>query len=182
MKTFIVPKSLHEVFGERQTWLEVTGVVLFALLGSSLIYGLLYTPIAELSLWRSVIAWLLIADILAGCIANFSRGTSQFYGARASGRWLFISIHFHLIAVAWLLGEPILAMGYIWAYTIAAAIIVNLLQQYRYQLFIAANLIAYGLILIVVLALPSWLMLVSILFMLKVVFSFGVDHFAHERS
>ena len=182
MKTFMVPKSLHEVFGEQQTWLEVTGVVLFALVGSGLIYGLLYTPVAELSVWRSVIAWLLIADILAGCIANFSRGTSQFYAARPSGRWLFIAIHFHLIAVAWLLGEAVLPVSYIWVFTILAAIVVNLLQSHRYQLFIAANLVVYGLILIVALALPSWLMLVSILFMLKVVFSFGVDHFAHERG
>ena len=177
-----MPKSLHEVFGTQQTWFEVIGVGLFAVVGSGLIYGLLSGPEADVSLWRSVFAWLLIADILAGCIANFTRGTSQFYATRPSSRWVFIAIHFHLIAVAWLCGEAMLPVSYIWAYTIVAAIVVNVFQQSRYQLFIAANLVAYGLILIIALALPSWLTLVSMLFMLKVVFSIGVDHFAHERG
>lgn len=174
MHSFKVPKFLFEVFGEKQSLIEVAGTIGFALIGTFVIY--LMSEKVTLD-WQSTIAYLLIADILAGCIANFTYGTNDFYRKRPANRLIFIAIHIHIIVIAWLLSEPLTPILIVWAYTIMSALLVNYLHNNKLQKFIAANLMCYGLILLVYLALPMWLLLVSIFFMIKVLFSFSVDHF-----
>ena len=62
-------------------------------------------------------------------------------------------------------------------YTIGAACIVNALMGKRLQRFIAANLVFYGLILILYFPLPLWFILISLFFMIKLIFSFSVNHY-----
>jgi hypothetical protein len=63
MKYFKTPEFLFEVFGEQQSILEISCTIVFALFGSWIVYS-----VAGISLdnWKSIIAFLLIADILAG--------------------------------------------------------------------------------------------------------------------
>lgn len=39
-----IPKSLHEVLGEKQSLLEIVSIFAFAFVGSAAIYGVLYRP------------------------------------------------------------------------------------------------------------------------------------------
>ena len=71
MAYFKTPQFLHEVFGEKQSMLEVSCTVLFALVGSWLVY---FVADIKLDNWQVILAFILIADVLAGCIANFSLG------------------------------------------------------------------------------------------------------------
>jgi len=176
MKYFKTPEFLFEVLGEKQSVLEVTCTIIFALLGSAVIYS-----VADISLgtWQSVVAFILIADVLAGCIANFSFGTNEFYSTRPKNRIVFISIHIHLLAIAWLLSEPMVTALIVWGFTIASAFLVNALKGKSFQGFIAANLMCYGILLIIYLSLPTWFLMVSLFFMIKVLFSFSVDHFGN---
>ncbi len=179
MKYFKTPTFLFDVFGEKQTVLEVSCTVLFALLGSWMIYS-----VADIRLdsWKAVVAYLLIADILAGCIANFSVGTNAFYSKRPKNRLIFIAIHVHIIVVAWLLSEPIANALIVWGYTIMSAFLVNWLNGKVTQRFIAANLMCYGIFLLIYLSLPMWFLMVSVFFMIKVVFSFSVNHFHAQNT
>ncbi|AWY01592.1 hypothetical protein A8139_17690 [Marinomonas primoryensis] len=52
--------------------------------------------------------------VLAGCIANFSFGTNEFYSKRPKNRLIFISIHIHILVIAWLLSEPMGAALIVW--------------------------------------------------------------------
>lgn len=99
-----IPPVLHDIFGESQTIAEMLAILLFGGgVATALVWA--YPEMTQgLPLWRSVIAYLLIFDIGAGCIANFTRSTSNYYAARPKGRLLFISVHVHLPLVAWLLG------------------------------------------------------------------------------
>ncbi|MBB1418849.1 hypothetical protein H5187_16455 [Pseudoalteromonas sp. SG44-1] len=174
MKYFKTPEFLHEVFGEKQSILEITGTILFALVGSWVIYS-----VAEIELdnWRAILAFILIADVLAGCIANFTLGTNEFYTKRPKNRLIFIAIHVHIIVIAWLLSQPLDTALLMWAYTIVAASVVNALHGKSIQGFIAANLMCYGIFLLIYLSLPTWFLMVSLFFMIKVLFSFAVDHY-----
>ncbi|UTV30826.1 hypothetical protein [Photobacterium atrarenae] len=181
MNNFLVPKALHEVFGEKQSVIEVVFTALFAVVGTSLIYFHFDFP-GTAHTWRTAFGLILIADVLAGCLANFTRGTNQYYAQRPKGRLLFIAIHVHLLVIAWLLSAPMLAACWIWLYTIACALLVNRLFGYSLQVFIAASLLCVGLLLILSLALPGWFLVISIFFMMKVMFSFAVDHYRQQSA
>jgi hypothetical protein len=174
MKYFKTPKFLNEVFGEKQSILEVSCTLLFALSGSLIIYSLANF---DLGSWQTVLAYILIADVLAGSIANFSLGTNEFYSKRPKNRLIFISIHVHILAIAWLLSEPMDTALIVWGFTIASAFLVSALKGKSIQGFIAANLMCYGILLLIYLSLPVWFLMVSMFFMIKVLFSFSVDHF-----
>lgn len=174
MKTFKTPKFLFEVFGERQSVLEIACTLAFAVLGSLFVF---YAAGMPLDSWRVAIAFVLIADVFAGCIANFSLGTNEFYARRPKNRLVFISVHVHIVVIAWLLQQAIGPALVVWGYTISAAFFVNALQGKSFQGFVAANLMCCGLLLLISLPLPSWFLMVSVMFMIKVVFSFSVDHF-----
>ncbi|OPX54611.1 hypothetical protein SAMN02745127_02596 [Oceanospirillum multiglobuliferum] len=180
MNNIKMPEALHEVFGETQSVVEIAGTALFATIGTLLIYFQLYRPIAQDSLWMIILGFILIADVLAGCIANFSRGTNQFYATRPKARLVFIAIHLHLLAIAWLLSAPLEYALMIWAYTIVSALIVNTLKGHPLQLFMAASLMCSGLFLLMLLPLPTWFLVTSVFFMIKVMFSFAVDHYQTE--
>jgi len=174
MKYFKMPEFLHEVFGEQQSILEVACTVIFALLGSGIVY-----LVADIRLdhWEAIVAFILIADVLAGCIANFSFGTNEFYAQRPKNRLIFIAIHIHILVIAWLLVAPMSTALIVWAYTICSALLVNSLNGKSIQGFIAANLMCYGIFLLTYLSPPTWFLMVSMFFMIKVMFSFSVDHF-----
>ncbi len=177
-KTTAVPSWLHEVLGETQTPAEILATVLFGVLVPVVLWfhG---ANAPTLETWRDVVAWLLVLDVSAGCVANFTRGTNRFYRERPVHRWVFIAVHGHLPAMAWLLGAPLMPALVVWAYTVASAVVVNLLAQSPRQVVVAGVLLAAGLVLAVVTAADvavAWWPAVACLFVLKVVFAFGVDH------
>ncbi|KPH65439.1 MULTISPECIES: hypothetical protein [Pseudoalteromonas] len=179
MAYFKTPQFLHEVFGEKQSMLEVSCTVLFALVGSWLVY---FVADIKLDNWQVILAFILIADVLAGCIANFSLGTNAFYAKRPKNRLIFIAIHVHIVAIAWLLSQPMDIALIIWTYTIVTACVVNALHGKSIQGFIAANLMCYGIFLLIYLSLPTWFLMVSVFFMIKVLFSFAVDHYRQSTQ
>ena len=82
IRTLSIPKSLHEVFGEQQPLLAIVIISLFASLGSVFIYLDFASETSVITNWRLIIAFIIIADILAGFLANFTRGTNNFYACR----------------------------------------------------------------------------------------------------
>ncbi|MBF4260143.1 hypothetical protein EAY18_28200, partial [Vibrio anguillarum] len=83
-------------------------------------------------------------------------------------------------AIAWLLSAPLEYAFLIWAYTIISALVVNALKDNRIQLFISANLMCSGLLLLMFLPLPTWFLITSTFFLIKVMFSFAVDHYGNQ--
>jgi hypothetical protein len=176
--TIRIPPFLHEIFGESQSRAEILTIALI----SGGLTTILFVAFPEMSQglapWRSILAYLLILDIVAGCIANFTRSTSNHYAARPRERWIFIAIHIHLLLVAGLLGTGMWHAVVVWAYTISGALLVNALQGSRFQLFIAGSLLVVGIaIAVLAIAVPNYFLVISLLFLLKVQFSFAVDHY-----
>lgn len=182
MKPLRIPAFLHDVFGERQSLGAVVTVLLF---GASLaiVLHLVFPEMgSEVSLWRSVLAFLLIFDIFAGVVANFTSGTNNYYASRAAKRIVFLSIHVHIVLVALLLQTGLLFSLMVWAYTVGGAFVVNALNGRASQLFVAGALLAAGLGMFPMLPFDEpYMLIVGNLFLLKVLFSFTIDHYGHNR-
>lgn len=178
MKPLRIPAFLHDVFGERQSIGTIGAILLF---GGGLTAALcwLFPELADrLPVWRSGLALLLIFDIFCGCLANFTESTSNYYAERRINRIVFIAIHVHIVLVALLLGTDLLSSIVVWAYTIVGASIVNVLTGKRSQRFIAGLLLAAGLGGVPLLPdMQPYMLPVCLLFMLKVLFGFAVDHY-----
>ncbi|MCG2807197.1 MAG: hypothetical protein L6413_02870, partial [Coriobacteriia bacterium] len=67
----------------------------------------------------------------------------------------------------------------VWGYTIGGALVVNALKASQFQVFVAGLMLALGIVGIVLgMEVPTYFLVISLLFMLKVQFAFAVDHYA----
>lgn len=169
-----MPNLIHEAFGEWQTIKSLSAIGLAVVFAA-----FVWMPsFVEVDLWRQALASLLIFDIAAGAVANFSQGTNEYYRKRPRHRWWFIALHLHLPLIGLLLNEPQWPYLISWVYTIGAAIIINRVTPRSIQVFTGGLLTCLGIIGLTALPLNSLGMMVSLLFMFKVTFSFAVDHYA----
>lgn len=170
------PPWLHDVLGEEPRAVELASILAFALPTATLALWIARPAVAP---WRVGLAWLLLADIAAGCVANFTRSTNDYYARRPRHRWAFILVHVHLPLFAWLIGAALWALpiAALWLFTIVAASIVNAFAGRDEQPFVGGLLLSVGLALASLLTLPPALRVASALFLTKVAFSFAVDHY-----
>ncbi|GIO09913.1 hypothetical protein J31TS6_59410 [Brevibacillus reuszeri] len=183
MKQIRIPSFLHDVFGEGQSIASILAILLFGGCLTTVLYLQFPELTDSLPPWRSALALLLMFDIFSGCVANFTASTNNFYAARKTNRIVFISIHFHIVLVALLLNTDIWYSIWVWAYTIAGAFIVNALLGKHSQRLIAGLLLSIGLGWVPLLPnLQPYMLITCLLFMLKVLFSFAVDHYAKESN
>jgi ribosomal protein S18 acetylase RimI-like enzyme len=179
--TWRAPACLHDVFGETPDVGELAIVALAGIGGASLL--LAGSSLDALGLARGLLAWLLLADVAAGCIANFTRSTNDYYAARPGHRWIFIAVHVHLLALGWLLGELTASVVGLWAYVIVGAAIVNALAGRAGQVFVGGTSLMLGLVAVQLAPDVSPAMRgAAALFSVKVLYAFAVDHYAHART
>lgn len=183
MKQIRIPSFLHDVFGERQPIGAIGTILLFGGLLTAALYWIFPEMTDNLPVWRNALALLLIFDIFSGCIANFTASTSNFYAARKTNRIVFILIHFHIMLVALLLNTDIWYSVGVWAYTIGGAFIVNALIGRHSQPFVGGVLLSVGLGCMPLLPnIQPYMLIICLLFMLKVLFSFAVDHYGRALN
>lgn len=178
-----IPKFLHEVFGETQSWPEIAAILGFGAVGALGLLAIDPARFADMPLWRAALALLLVFDICAGAIANLTRGTNDFYAERPRLRWVFIAVHLHLVALAWLIGEALGAAAAIWIYTIAAASIVNLLAGRAMQRAVGGVLFGLGALAVFLpmIGASPVMQAAGIIFMFKLIYAFAVDHRGEAR-
>ncbi|MFC4598149.1 hypothetical protein [Cohnella hongkongensis] len=182
MKPVRIPSYLHDVFGETPAKGAMAGILLFGGLLTAALYWRFPDMSDRLPAWRIGLALLLIFDIFAGCIANFTESTSNYYAERKRHRIVFLAVHIHLVLVALLLGTDIGHATGVWVYTIAGAFVVNALIGRSSQRYAAALLLSAGLAALPMLpGMPPYMLIVCSLFMVKVLFGFAVDHEAWAK-
>lgn len=181
--TIRIPPFLHDVFGESQTIGELLAIVFFGVGLTTWLFFAFPEMTQALPVWRSMIAYLLVVDIFAGCVANFTRSTNNYYATRDKHRLVFIAIHVHILIAAWLLGTSLGDSVIVWGYTIAGALVVNALKGSQFQKFVAGVLLTLGMSIIVLgTKTPKYFLIISLLFMVKVLFSFAVDHYGQAQA
>lgn len=176
--TIKIPKFFHELFGQAQRPLELIGVLAFVIVSSIVMTLFFVDDLSTLNWFQGLVLWLLYFDISGGVVANLTWGTNAHYGASAKGRWLFIAIHVQPLILGWALQLDMVPISAVWLYTIVSASGVNLLYRAPYQRVIAGALMSMGLIMVVAMGkgLSPFVLIVLMLYMVKVVYSFGVNH------
>lgn len=168
---FAVPSAFHEVMGQRQT---VGGVLAVGV--AVIVFGLAWGgEFTRDNGWQQWFAAILAVDIVAGAVANFTRGTNDFYAQRPIHRWSFIAIHVHLPVIGWLMGWEMAPVFLVWMGTIALACVVNLTGN---RSIIGGLCLALGLMFLPKLGMESVQLCLSAMFFAKVTYSFGVNHYA----
>lgn len=175
------PAWLHDVLGERAQPVEVAMILAFGVAaGWAIVHAL--APTLDLPLWRWILAAAVVGDIAAGCIANFTASTNDFYAARPRNRWVFIAVHVHPLLVAVVLGVPLRPAVFTWLATIGAATLVNVMSGRPQQRVVAAVALASVWLVVTSVRGPGPLLAVDGLFALKVIYAFAVDHGVAPRD
>ncbi|MCH8531348.1 MAG: hypothetical protein LAT65_10895 [Saccharospirillum sp.] len=181
-REYPIPASLKEVLGARQSAGALLCIALLTVLAAIIWNHSMGPDSGSVGMWRLVLAWLLMLDIAAGAVANFTPGTNAFYAERPVWRWGFIAIHVHLPVVGWLLGLPLAPLLWVWGYTIMAACLVNLCHGRRWQPVLAGSLLCAGALGTALLSLSPWLLSLALLFMIKVLYAFAVNHYPEQEA
>lgn len=176
MRTVAIPPALRDILGRRQRPWELGalfGITLCCTTLLALADPSLWQPLAW---WQRTLAVLLVLDIVAGCLANFTSGTNDHYAASARRRVVFLVIHLHLLLLHWALHQPLVPAIGVWLYAVAGAAVVSNIKDRELQLFTGAGLLVAALAWTPLLKLPAALLAVHLLFVMKLVLSFAVDH------
>lgn len=178
MKTIKIPKFFHELLGPEQVIGDLVLVLAFTL-GSALVVGYLtYDDWSQLEIYQMAVLGLLYLDIAGGVLANLTRGTDLYYAGLPKARLVFIAIHIQPIILGFLVqGGLTIGMG-VWFYTILGALILNHLRKHPVQRTLAGTLMASGLmgLLLAGDGLNPLVIIIYMLYMIKVLFSFSVFH------
>ncbi|MGM0689866.1 MAG: hypothetical protein ACQESO_09835 [Bacillota bacterium] len=177
-KKITVPKYLYELFGRETTVLEMLAIFATASVVTTILIGLDFAYFKEMGLIKSVILAILIFDITAGVIANLTEGTNDYYAQQAVKRNIFIIIHIQPLLFSWFLGNYLIESLFAWLYAVTASLLINSLVENPFQRTIAAASLVLGIAILLVInrGMPTFLLAMLVLYMIKLIYSFSVNH------
>ena len=183
-KQIRIPQSMHEVFGEETNLLDLVLTLFFGLAATFASYVSSKTQLEALPLWSLILLLLISADIFSGFLANLTYSTNAYYQKNPQARLIFIAIHVQPLIIAFLAGNYFVICAAIWAYSVISALLVNHLNGHSSQRIVGALLLGGGLTCLTLYSqsIPSWVLFVLSFYMLKLIFSFPIDHFAQGRQ
>lgn len=174
-KIIKVPKYLHELHGESPDVFTLTVTYLSCLISGLLV--IIFTSSLGLPVWKSVLLFVLYADIAGGVISNFSSSTKDYYRNNKSLRLPFILMHL-IHPALFILLFPDFANYFIYVglFTIIACLVVDRINQIEIQLTTALFLFLSGTLLSFCFKIPAnFLFSFAPLFMLKLIIGFSVE-------
>ena len=134
-----------------------------------------FTQLSSLPIWKSILFLVVLSDIFAGAIGNFTKSTQEHYKNNAKKRVIFLFMHILHIGIL------ALAVGHVWytfgllTYTIIAGLLVNFTKTVKKQEVNASAVICLGLLLFyVVFPAPQILIWLPAVLLLKLVMGFSV--------
>ena len=183
MKLVKIPKFFHEVLGKESTVLELSLTLAFTILSTILLLTKTYSEWQGFELYQIAVILILALDINGGIIANFTLSTNNQYKESARARLIFIALHVQPLILAFVLGDYFLPCALIWGYTVVSAFIVNRFAGHPAQRTIGSVFMAFGLLWLILFfyTLPKFLFVILIFYLIKVSFSFAVDHYARRK-
>lgn len=171
-----IPGFLRPIHGETSTVFDILLVYVVGAVFGVLALVFAYTRVASLPLWKAALLFVLAADVSGGTVACFSAGLAAFYSDRPGLRWGFIFIHFIEPGLLFLLFDGRLAYWlFLYAYTAAAASLVNIIPVRARREGTAAALVVVGIVVLLPIGLSMpFLAWFAPVYMLKLILGFGV--------
>ena len=181
-KKIQVHKFLFELFGRETTTFDLLSIVIGSLSFAGLTLALKWN--AGISIFKLVILTILALDIAGGVIANFTKGTNNYYSESLRKRYLFV--FFHLLQpsiLIWIFPSELLAILGVSLFTLTSSIIVlNIKKQYN-QRIIAVTLLLFSLFLSTLLNYSDPLTkMIMQLFSIKLILAFSVNWASNDKN
>jgi hypothetical protein len=174
MKKFFAAFS-SEFLGESPTQKDKWTIfsVTFLLLGVIGYYN--SSELGALPLWKAMLFVLIVFDIIAGAVANFTKSSQEWYKNKPMKR---IAFYFeHILHIVFL----VLAVGHLWycagllAFTIITGLFVNYTNTLKQQEINAASVTLIGVVLFyVVFPAPQILIWLPSIFLIKLIMGFSI--------
>ncbi|MFZ5987713.1 MAG: hypothetical protein ACOYWZ_11390 [Bacillota bacterium] len=182
MKTVMIPKFFHELFGEKQNIIELLLIIAFTIVSAITVGMITLKEWQQYAWYQLIVLVLLYLDIAGGVIANLTFSTNRHYQDRPKARLVFIAIHVQPLIIGFVLQTGLWICVVVWAYTIVSALIVNALNELSIQRSVGGLLMTIGLMGLFLLGQGTQLLILIILllFIIKVIFSFAVNHFSQR--
>lgn len=179
-----IHKFFHEILGETQRPVELSYIILFALVSTTFSFVFYYDFLRTLPLFNQLILLLLTIDITGGVIANLTHGTDQYYSHRKKARLLFIAIHVQPILIFLLTSLPLWVGFVLWAYTIICALGLERFKNHPSQRVFAGFSLFIGLMILFGFQslLTPFVTFIMMLFLFKVIYSFSVNHYLGDSN
>lgn len=156
----------------------------FTLLSTILLFAKTYWEWQGFETYQIVIILILALDINGGIISNFTFSTNNQYKESEKARLIFISIHIQPLILAFVLRGYYAPFILTWMYTVISAFIVNGYFKHPAQRTIGSVFMVFGLLLLILFfnTLPQYLFVILIFYLIKVSFSFAVNHYEQREG
>jgi hypothetical protein len=174
-KKIKVPNYLHELHGEYPDIFTLIGTYLASIISGILV--IVFTNNLGLPVWKSILLFVLYADIAGGVISNFSSSTKDYYRTNKSLRLPFILMHL-IHPALFILIFPDFADYFIYVglFTILACLILSRINKIEIQLTTALFLLLLGTSFSFCFKIPvNFLFSFAPLFMTKLIIGFSVN-------
>jgi hypothetical protein len=171
-----IPRILRLIHGKTASLFDVLLVYIVGAIFGVLALVFAYTRVESLPLWKAAILFVLAADVSGGAMACFSAGQGAYYESRPALRWGFIFIHFIEPGLLYLLFDGRLAYWiFLYAFTAAAASLVNIIPGRARRETAAVALLVIGIVILLPIGLSApFLAWFGPVYMLKLILGFGV--------
>lgn len=175
------PKFLHDIHGSSTTLFDIILTYSGGIISILSIYILYLQNNIDIPVWKLVLLLLISADIGAGVVANFTKGTNSYYGgeSKSKSRLVFIISHFlHPTIFLYTLNLfSIKTIGLV-CLVIAFTLIINSIRNKESQKVIASFCMVFGIAALLLLEISNPLLLWFFpLFMTKLFIAFGIRRY-----
>jgi hypothetical protein len=181
MKTLNIPKLLHELHGKQASVLSLVLVYSTALLFGCVV-SFQIIPLA-LPAWKSILLFVIVADIAGGAIANFTTSTRQYYRENKRLQLPFLLMHLlHPVLLFWVVPQFTTVSILMGALTFVSVIIIRLLAHNQELKVISVFLFVVNCTIILLIPCTfDYLKIIPILFFLKLIMGFAVGVFIDKK-
>lgn len=179
-KTITPPKFLYEIHGSSTTLFDIILTYSGGLIALISIYILTLQNDIVIPIWKLILLLITSADIGAGIVANFTKGTNSYYSGdtKKKARVIFILLHFlHCATFLYLLDLFTLKTIAIVIFIIISTLLINAMKAER-QKVIASLFIVLGISSLLVLNITNPFLLWAFpLYMVKLFLGFGIRRY-----
>lgn len=179
---FKVHRLFHELFGRETTTFDLLAIVISSFSFAGLTLILKWNT--NISIIKIIILTVLALDIAGGFVANFTKGTNDYYNESLNKRYFFV--FFHLIQptiLIWIFPSEFLAILGVSIYTLISSIVVLNIKKHNTQRVVAVTLLLLSFILSTLLNFSDLLtQLIMQLFSLKLILAFSVNWISCDKD
>ncbi len=181
-KKIKVHRFFYELFGRETTRFDLLAIIISSVSFAAL--TLIQKWNVDISILKKITLAILALDIGGGVVANFTKGTNNYYTESLNKSYFFVFFHLlQPLILIWIYPSSFSTITIVSIYTLISSIIVLNIKDYYKQRIIAVTLLILCLFLTTHLDYPDTLLqLTMLLYSIKLILAFSVNWFLIAKN